>query len=88
MRRWSDSKEACANGRSHSAPKTEAGVWEKVRAYLMSPETLRADLERAIEFRRAEMRGDPEREVKAWLEKLSEADNLRRAGRRADLRPR
>ncbi|MBA2713526.1 MAG: recombinase family protein [Rubrobacteraceae bacterium] len=26
MRRWSDSKEACANSRSHSAPKTEAGV--------------------------------------------------------------
>jgi len=37
MRRWSDSKEACANGRSHSAPKTEAEVWNKVRAYLMSP---------------------------------------------------
>ena len=77
MRRWSDSKEACINSRSHSAPKTEAEVWEKVRAYMMSPETLREDLERAIELRRAEMRGDPEREARAWLQKLSEADNLR-----------
>jgi hypothetical protein len=44
---------------------------------MTSPETLRQDLERAIELRRAEMHGDPEREVRAWLEKLSEADNLR-----------
>ncbi len=77
MRRWSDSKEACINSRSHSAPKTEAEAWEKIRSYMMSPETLREDLERAMELRRKEMRGDPEREARAWLQKLSAADNLR-----------
>ncbi|MDX5895279.1 site-specific DNA recombinase [Rubrobacter radiotolerans DSM 5868] len=77
MKRWSEGKEACANNRSHSAPKTEAYVWEKVRAYMMSPEMLRQDLERAIELRRTEMRGDPEREAKAWLEKLSQAEGMR-----------
>jgi hypothetical protein len=77
MRRWTDSKEACANSRSHSAPKAESAVWERVRSYMTSPETLKEDLERAIELRRAEMRGDPEREARAWLDKLTEADNLR-----------
>lgn len=77
MRRWSDSKESCANTRSHSAPKTEAAVWGKIYAHMMSPETLREDLERAIDLKRREMRGDPEREVKAWLDKLAEADKLR-----------
>jgi hypothetical protein len=43
------------------------------------PETLRADLERMIEVEREGMRGDPERETKAWLEKLSEADRKRSA---------
>jgi site-specific DNA recombinase len=78
MRRFSEGKEACQNGRSHSAPKTEAAVWEKIYAHMMSPETLRQDLERAIELKRQEMRGDPGREARRWLEKLEEAERLRR----------
>jgi len=77
MKRFSEGRAACWNGRSHSAPKTEGAVWAKVRAHMISPETLRQDLERAIELKRREMRGDPRREAGAWLQKLSETEGLR-----------
>ena len=77
MRRWSDGKGSCENGKSHSAPKTEAAVWEAVRAHMTEPDRLRRDLERMIELKRQEMRGDPDREAAAWLRKLAEADGLR-----------
>lgn len=53
-------------------------VWEFVSGLRKAPERLRADLERLIEQERAVMRGDPEQEAKAWLEKLSEVDQERR----------
>jgi len=77
MKRWSEGKDTCENSKSHSATKTEATVWEKIYAHMTSPKTLREDLERAIELKRQEMRADPEREARAWLEKLSETDSLR-----------
>ena len=43
------------------------------------PERLRAGLEEAIEGERNGLRGDPERETKAWLEQLAEADRKRSA---------
>jgi site-specific DNA recombinase len=75
-RKWSgDGK--CINTKSHSAKKIEPAVWEKVRAHITSPGTLRRDLERMIELKRRQMRGDPTREVQAWLNKLSEAEKMR-----------
>ena len=49
---------------------------------LTKPEQLRADLERMIELERTWVRGDPEREAKAWLDKLDEADRERRGYQR------
>jgi site-specific DNA recombinase len=77
MKRFSEGKETCQNGRSHSAPKTEAAVWEKIYADMTSPQALREDLERIIELKRREMRGDPESEARAWHRKLSETEAMR-----------
>jgi hypothetical protein len=38
---------------------------------------LRADLDAMVESERADMRGHPKREAKAWAEKLAEADSKR-----------
>jgi hypothetical protein len=46
---------------------------------MKNPEQLRDDLERMIELKRESVRGDPDREAKAWLEKLSEVNRKRAA---------
>ena len=56
----------------------EAEVWQAVRLGLTDPDQLRADLDRMIELERSAVRGDPEREAKDWLDKLSEVDQERR----------
>jgi flagellar motility protein MotE (MotC chaperone) len=71
--------EGCLNRKSHRADKLEPQVWELISSILTDPEQLCADLERMIELEREGMRGDPEREAKAWLEKLSELDRKRSA---------
>ena len=73
-----DGHEACSHRKCHRADVVEPLVWEFVSGLLKDPERLRAGLERLIEQERAAMRGDPEQEVKAWLEKLSEVDQERR----------
>jgi hypothetical protein len=52
-------------------------VWEAVRNLLTDPEQLRSDLEEMIEQQRRGMHGDPNREAKAWLQKIAEADRMR-----------
>lgn len=69
------SKEACTNGKGHRAE--EQAVWEKIRAHMTNPEQLREDLERSIELARRETSGDPDRDAKAWVERLSEAERMR-----------
>ncbi len=53
-------------------------VWGGLVSDLMKdPEQLREDLETMIELERwGGRRGDPDREAKAWLEKLTEADRM------------
>jgi site-specific DNA recombinase len=68
----------CSHGKNHKAVETEAAVWGLVSRLLKDPERLRAGLETLIEQERAAMRGDPDREARAWLEKLSEVDQERR----------
>jgi hypothetical protein len=46
---------------------------------MKDPGQLREDLERMIELKRQSLRGDPDREAKAWLEKLSEVNRKRAA---------
>jgi hypothetical protein len=70
--------EGCSNSRFASATKLEGQVWNFVRSIMLNPEELCSDLERAIELERSGRRGDPEIEVRHWLEKLSEVDEERR----------
>jgi site-specific DNA recombinase len=67
----------CQASRTHRAEKLEARVWGEVRSYLEEPERLRADLNRKIELEKSSARGNPDREMKLWAEKLAEADTKR-----------
>jgi recombinase len=74
-------KDGCSPDRlrtNHRAEEVERRVWEFVSELMKDPEQLQADLERMIELEKQGAHGDPEREAKAWLEKLSEVDAERR----------
>ena len=76
-----DGKDACpvgATGRlNYRAEGLEKRVWKHVSDRMKDPAALREDLERMVELERRDMGGDPAREVRAWLEKLGEADRMR-----------
>jgi len=55
----------------------EPAVWKLVSGLLKNPDLLRKGLERMIDEERRGLRGGPEREAKAWLEKLNEVDRQR-----------
>jgi hypothetical protein len=66
-------KDGCCSDRvrtNHRAEEIEGRVWEFVSNLMKDPEELRADLETMIEFEKRGAHGDPEREAKAWLDKL------------------
>ena len=75
--RVAEGRDACPQGKTFRAEELEGQVWEEVCSVLKNPEHLRADLEAMIEQERNGLRGDPEREVEAWLDKLSEVDSKR-----------
>ena len=60
------------------AQKAEEAMWEFVSRVLKDPDRILAGMDVLIEQKRAELRGDPEREAKAWLERLAEVDQERR----------
>ena len=60
------------------AQKAEEAMWEFVSRVLKNPDRILAGMDVLIEQKRAELRGDPEREAKAWLERLAEVDQERR----------
>jgi hypothetical protein len=68
---------ACPQAKSYRAEAIEAQVWEIVSGIFGDPGRLRADLERMIELECEGLRSDPDREAKAWLEKLAETDRKR-----------
>ncbi len=70
-------RSACAQPRNRRADEVEPLVWELVSEILTDPEQLRSDLERMIELEREGLRGDPDRETKAWLDKLAEVGRMR-----------
>ncbi len=74
--------DACGQAKSYRADEIEARVWNVVSGVFGDPDQLRADLERMIELEREGMRGDPEHEAKAWLDKLAEVDQERRGYQR------
>jgi len=70
--------EACPRIKGEKAEVIEAFAWNFVRDLLLDPDQLRADLDTAIELEREHStHGDPEREAKAWLDKIAEADRQR-----------
>jgi site-specific DNA recombinase len=60
------------------AQKAEEAMWEFVSRVLKDPDRILASMDVLIEQKRGELRGDPEREAKAWLERLAEVDQERR----------
>jgi len=77
IRHRREGDEACANGKSYRADGLERSVWEFVSGLLKDSERIRKGLEALIEEERAGMLGDPHRQAKAWLKKLSEVDSKR-----------
>jgi site-specific DNA recombinase len=74
-------KDGCCPDRvrtNHRAEEVERRIWEFVSDLMKDPEELRADLERMIEMEKQAVHGDPERQAKAWLDKLSEVEAERR----------
>jgi len=67
------------NEMSIQAHNVEPVIWRFVSGLLKDPERIRAGMERLIEDERGAGRGDPEREGKAWAEKLAECARLRGA---------
>jgi hypothetical protein len=70
-------RDTCSNNKCIRSDKAHAAVWGLISELLSEPERLREGLEAMIEEERKGMRGDPERESKAWLQKLSEVDRKR-----------
>ncbi len=70
-------RETCSNNICVRADRAHPAVWDFVSGLLLDPGRLREGLERMIEEERALGRGDPERESKAWLDKLAETDRRR-----------
>jgi hypothetical protein len=73
-----DNREGCCARPRVRAGKLETEAWWAVQTSLTDPVQLKADLERMIELERSVVRGDPDREAKHWLEKLSGVDEERR----------
>jgi site-specific DNA recombinase len=77
---WDDGP--CRHKKMYRAGEMEGRVWEFVCSLLTDPVQLRADLDAMIEAERKAMRGDPGREVNAWLDKLAEVEVERRGYQR------
>jgi site-specific DNA recombinase len=67
----------CTHRKNHRAVDIEERVWDLISGLLKDPERLRAGLDKVIEAERAGMRGDPETEALAWLDKIAALDGKR-----------
>jgi site-specific DNA recombinase len=76
--RYKKHRGPCRENKHFSAARLETRVWEEVATVLTDPEQLRADLERMVEPERNSVRGNPEQEAKAWLDKLVKVEQERR----------
>ncbi len=76
-----DGKDACSPERlrtNHRAEEVEQKVWSNISDLMKDPEQLRGDIDRMIELEKNGAYGDPEQEEKVWLDKLAEANQMRR----------
>ena len=69
--------EGCANRRTVSATSLEAKVWRFVKTVMMDPAELIEDLDRMIDLKRREERGDPRKEARVWVEELAKLERMR-----------
>lgn len=76
-------KETCSNNRSIRSDAAHPAVWDLVSGLLSDPDRLRKGLDAMIDAQRDDLRGDPEGESRALLEKLAVLD--RRRGGYLDL---
>jgi len=65
--------------RSLSATEVEGRVWHFVSELLKDPEKVRVGMNRLIERERIDRTNGPQREAKAWTEKIAECHRLRSA---------
>ena len=70
-------RNVCTHSKNHRARETEIRVWEAISDILKDPVQLREDLNAMVEQERQSRRGDPDQEVKVWLERLIELDSKR-----------
>jgi site-specific DNA recombinase len=75
--RYNNGPRDCTNYKSVRAEELETQVWDFVSSLLKHPERLQQGLEAMIKKEREGMRGDPEREAKSWLERISEVERKR-----------
>lgn len=75
--RYRKGHDACTDNKYFPAAKLEARIWEVVFIILKHPERLRASLDEMIERERHGLRGDPDREAKAWADRLAEVAHKR-----------
>ncbi len=64
--------------RMKRAKEAEEAMWGFVSRIVKDLGRILVGMDALIEQKRSEMRGDPEREAKAWLERLAEVDQERR----------
>jgi site-specific DNA recombinase len=70
-------KDTCENRKSIRSDWAHEAVWELVAGLLKDPDRIRVGWEAMIEEERRALRGDPEREAKAWLDTLAALDRKR-----------
>jgi site-specific DNA recombinase len=70
-------REACSMGKSLRADVIEPLVWTHVCEILMDPERLQAGLERLIVEEKAQAYGDPDREARAWADRIAVVERKR-----------
>ena len=76
--RTNKGEDACPVRQGFRAENIERFAWNFVSEALLDPDQLRADLDAAIKLEREHgMQGDPEREARAWLDKIAEVDRQR-----------
>src|SRR5215210_2124238 len=68
---------SCPNRKTRRAEIIEPAVWNLVSELLTDPERLRVGLDELIDRESSGSRSDQDREAKAWLERLNEADRMR-----------
>src|SRR5215204_6578542 len=63
--------------RMERAQKAEEAMWDFASRVLKDPARILVGMDALIERKRAELRGDPDREAREWLERLAEVDQER-----------